>query len=57
MLCKPVFYRGMAYMNSLSLFTNFALYILAEVIIEDSSKLSYRLVYVWIIVIAKIALA
>jgi len=37
MLCKAFFYRAMAYMNALSLFTNTLSYILAELIINGFS--------------------
>ena len=58
MLCKPFFYRGMAYMNALCLYSNILLYILTEIIVVQTNPRSkYNLTYFWVLLFCKICLA
>lgn len=56
-LCKPFFYRGMAYMNALSLLSNLSLYILTDIIVTAVKGGKYYLLYAWILLATKILLA
>jgi hypothetical protein len=57
MLCKPFFFRAMAYMNSLALFANVMAYIISEVSIDSPDNVLSRLGYMWFIITSKIAIA
>eukprot|EP00347_Sterkiella_histriomuscorum_P013330 403365131 len=45
MLCKPFFYRAVAYMNSLCLFTNMMIYLILELVESQKSVLYYLSLY------------
>lgn len=57
MLCKPFFYRAMAYMNSLALFANIMAYVISEVAIDSLDNILPRLGYVWFLILAKLSIA
>ena len=55
MLCKPFFYRAIAYMNALCIFANIPAFILFDIIFKNIFSL--RQTYVWILLATKIILA